>query len=52
MMTVNLVYLFFELWHLNIENSHLSYIFMSTQFRERLIHFPFDFIFDRDMAFA
>ena len=25
---------------LNIENSHLSHIFMSTLFRERLMHLP------------
>ena len=46
MRTVNLVYLFFYLCPLNIENSHLSLIFMTTLFRERLM--PFDFIFDRD----
>ena len=50
MRTVSLFYLRFELCLLNIENSHLSYIFMSTLFRERLMHLPFDSIFDRDMA--
>ena len=25
---------------MNIENSHLSHIFMSTLFRERLMHLP------------
>ena len=44
MRTVNLVYLFFELCPLNIENSHLSHILMSSLFRERLMHLPFNFI--------
>ena len=52
MRTVNLVYLLFELCPLNIENSHFSHIFLSTLFRERLMHLPFDFIFDSDMALA
>ena len=52
MRTVNLVYLFFELGPLEIENRHLSHIFMSTLFGERLMHLPFDFIFDNDMALA
>ena len=50
MISVSLVYLFFELWP--IENSHLSHIFLSTLFRERLMHLPFDFIFDSVMALA
>ena len=37
---------------LKIENNHISHIVMSTLFRERLLHLPFDFIFDRVMALA
>ena len=44
MRSINLVYFFFELCPLNIENSHLRHIFMSTLFRERLIQLPFGFI--------
>ena len=29
---------------MNIDNIHLGHIFMSTLFRERLIHLPCDFI--------
>ena len=47
MSNVSLVHLLFELCPLNIENSHLSHIFMSTLFRERLMHLPFDFIFSQ-----
>ena len=41
MRTVSLVYLLFLRYGpLNIENSHLSHIFMSTLFRERLMQLP------------
>ena len=29
---------------MNIENNHLGHIFVSTLFREKLMHLPFDFI--------
>ena len=35
---------------MNIENSHLSHIFMSALVGERLMHLPFDLIFERVMA--
>ena len=37
---------------MNFKISHLSHIFMSTLFKEKLMHLPFDFIFDRVMALA
>ena len=52
MRTVTPVYLLFSYGLLNIKDSHLSHLFMSTLFRERLMHLPFDFIFDRVMALA
>ena len=50
MRTVSLVY-FLSYVPLNIENSHLCHIFMSTLFRERLMHLSFDFIFDRVIVY-
>ena len=35
-----------------MKKNHLSHIFLSTLFREILMHLPFDFTFDRDIALA